>query len=122
VGRLNAPEHWEREVGRIYRAMRRGELDSSEAARQAYVAECGLRATRAKLEQRRLDEQAAQIAALTAQLEALRAGRPASALAALPAPTTTSTSPPAPRAPRPWQLEAERIAAERAAGTGQPGA
>lgn len=79
VGRLDAPEHWEREIGRLYRKMTRGEIDSTEAARRAYVAECGLRATRAKLETRKAEAElqlARELQAAMLALERPGAGEP----------------------------------------------
>lgn len=43
VGRLDSVRGWRREVGKIYRAMRRGEIKTSDATRMAYVCDIGHR-------------------------------------------------------------------------------
>ena len=48
VGRLDTVQCWRKEVGRIYRAMRRGDLDPQDATKLAFVAQIGARLTEAE--------------------------------------------------------------------------
>ena len=45
VGRLDAVEHWRREVGRIYRAMRRGDMPPDLGTKLTFVAQVGAKLT-----------------------------------------------------------------------------
>jgi hypothetical protein len=54
-----------REAGRIYRAVRRGALHSTEAQRMANLVRAGLEATRAAVDHDRMERQELQIAELS---------------------------------------------------------
>lgn len=75
VGSLTELADWEREIGRVYRLVRRGQMASSEGARLTYILTAGATTCRGKLQERREQEQARQIEALRQQLEALQSGR-----------------------------------------------
>ena len=65
VGRLDTVACWRKEVGRIYRAMRRGDLDPQDATKLAFVAQIGARLTEA-------EEQLREAARIAAALEQQR--------------------------------------------------
>jgi hypothetical protein len=90
VGSLKELADWEREIGRVYRLVRRGEMTSTEGARLTYILTAGATTCRGKLQERREQEQAQQIEALRQQLEALRSHAP---LALLPGPTEPAPLP-----------------------------
>lgn len=75
VGALKELADWEREIGRVYRLVRRGLMASAEGARLTYILTAGATTCRGKLQERREQEQARQIEALRQQLEALQSGR-----------------------------------------------
>lgn len=75
VGALKELADWEREIGRVYRLVRRGLMESAEGARLTYILTAGATTCRGKLQERREQEQARQIEALRQQLEALQSGR-----------------------------------------------
>jgi hypothetical protein len=61
VARLNTVAAWAREVGLLYRSMRRGEMPSEIGSRLAYVARVGAELTR-------IEEQLREAVAIEAQL------------------------------------------------------
>src|SRR5581483_11021649 len=76
VGRLRTVAHWRREVGRVYRQMRRGEIPAELGTKLAFVARLGLDAAKN-------EEEVEQLKILNARYQALLTGTP---LPALPAP------------------------------------
>ena len=83
VGALTELEHWEREIGRVYRLVRRGQMTSTEGARLTYILTAGATTCRGKLQERREQQQLQEIERLRQQLEQLQNSR---SQAALPAP------------------------------------
>jgi hypothetical protein len=75
---------WKRQIGKVYRLVRRGELPSAEGSRLVFILQAGAQITREEARQKHEEEQRLQVEQLQAQLQALRDGR---APLALPAPS-----------------------------------
>lgn len=76
VGRLRTVANWRREISRVYRQMRRGEIPPELGTKLAFVARLGLDAATN-------EEEVEQLKALNARYEALISGTPAAQLPAL---------------------------------------
>lgn len=87
VGRLETLADWRRQIGKIYRAVRKGDMPSAEGTRLVYMLESGARIAREESRERHEAEQRAQVERLQQQLAELQGKRPAAA--ALPAPSAT---------------------------------
>jgi hypothetical protein len=67
VGRLDTVKAWSIEVGRLYRAMRRGDVPVDLGARMAYVAKIGAELVQAREELENLEALRQQVEAVGAQ-------------------------------------------------------
>jgi hypothetical protein len=67
VGRLTKLEDWRREIGRIYREMRRGELATENGTRLTYVANIGAQLAKFAEEMRELEALRQQLARIQQQ-------------------------------------------------------
>lgn len=82
VGRLESLADWKRQIGKVYRLVRRGELPSAEGSRLVFILQAGAQITREEARQKHEDEQREQVARLEAQLAALQGRSPQPALPA----------------------------------------
>ena len=94
MGRLESLADWKRQIGKVYRLMRRGELATSEGTRLIYALEAGARIAREESREQYEREQREQIARLEQQLRELQAVRNGQ-LAALPPPNQRTEDLPA---------------------------
>lgn len=85
IGRLESLADWKRQIGKVYRMVRRGELPSSEGSRLVFILQAGAQITREESRELHEKELREQVTRLQEQLEALKGGR---TQPALPAPET----------------------------------
>lgn len=64
VGRLETVAQWRREVGRIYRAARRGDLNPSDATKLTFIADVGAKLAKYEQELKELNALREQVARL----------------------------------------------------------
>ena len=77
VGRLEELSDWKRQIGKIYRSVRRGEMATEVGTRLVYMLEAGARIAREESREKHEREQREQVARLEAQLVALQGKGPA---------------------------------------------
>jgi polyhydroxyalkanoate synthesis regulator phasin len=92
VGRLEHLADWRRQIAKVYRAVRKGDMPSSEGTRLVFILQAGAQITREESRERHEAEQRAQIERLQEQLAELQGKR---SRAALPAPTPSTPALPA---------------------------
>ena len=80
IGRLEELSDWKRQIGKIYRAVRRGEMATEIGTRLVYMLEAGARIAREESREKHEKEQREQVARLEEQLTALQAARTQPAL------------------------------------------
>jgi polyhydroxyalkanoate synthesis regulator phasin len=90
IGRLESLSDWKKQIGKVYRMVRRGELPSAEGSRLVFILTSGAQITREEARQKHEEEQRAQVERLQQQLEALQ-GKGQQPL--LPAPSELVTLP-----------------------------
>lgn len=73
VGRLERVSDWRRQIGKIYREMRRGELPHEQGTRLTYVAQIGAQLAKVEEEIRDRDELLRQLAAIKGHGQSLDA-------------------------------------------------
>lgn len=67
VGRLQTVADWHRQIGKIFRQVRKGRLPSQEGTRQTFIANVGAQVARYLEELRQNDELRAQVDAILAE-------------------------------------------------------
>ena len=74
VGRLDSVQAWRKEVGRIYRGMRRGEIPTQVGTRLAFVAEVGSRLSRVEEELKVAQEMSEKLSRLESSQQVIGYG------------------------------------------------